>query len=154
MRVYQEETGNVQKLYSSWAAFSMRLYDSAGGCSQGCVLVIAVIHSCLQTHEEADCKGHTSVSLTSHRSGFRVRLGFVRPSAAANQDQALRVDPVRPKVGGGGELKKVLRFELIQVCRRGMQRKSTSVCVLPLENEWERERLSCSLFAGDDESTQ
>lgn len=26
--------------------------------------------------------------------------------------------------------------------------------ILPLEKEWERERLSCTLFAGDDENKQ
>lgn len=77
-------------------------------------------------------------------------VSFKTECVAENQDQALQVDPGRPKVGK----KKVSKVELVKVCRRGMQRRSTSVCVLPLEKEWERERLSCSLFAGDDEKTQ
>ncbi len=37
-----------------------------------------------------------------------------------------------------------------------MQGRSVNSDVLPLEKEWEweRERLSCSLFAGDDENTE
>jgi len=35
-----------------------------------------------------------------------------------------------------------------------MHGRSTNSGVLPLENEWERERLSCSLFAGDDENKE
>lgn len=42
------------------------------------------------------------------------------------------------------------RVELIY-CIREACRENPPAHILPLEKEWERERLSCSLFAGDDE---
>lgn len=107
MKVYQEETGNVQKLYSSWAELSLV-------CACITLQVAAISHhgdSFMFTNSR---RGRLQGAYVRVINKSQVRssgeMGFVRPSAAENQDQALQVDPGRPEVGK----KKVLRFILLK----------------------------------------
>lgn len=96
MKVYQEETGNVQKLYSSWAELSLV-------CACITLQVAAISHhgdSFMFTNSRRGRLQGAYVRVIN-KSQVRIsgEMGFVRPSAAENQDQALQVDPGRPEVG-------------------------------------------------------
>lgn len=140
---YQEETITIIK--GQFGCFSYYTHDKQhvqqlyGWCS------IGPRHnpSCWQTHEKIAKRPHRVIK----KQHVRIS-GEMVCCCESSSCQVLSADLWHPKVK-----QKMLWVELFYCILEACREKSTGR-VLPLEKEWERERLSCSLFAGDDENTE